>query len=581
MKLILINLLIILSFSIQSATVDCPEFETTLESILKRIKARDDVKELKAKSFSTPQEAAKEFKKTYTEELKLKPNSNRDFMSAMEKDAKKPSDRTIYFDVENSVQKKLNDQIFGEKTMVDAVNSSFMKKFYENVQSNPQLKSRISGEYKDYKSFRLRLSLKDGDKREEVEALLNGAYKKAVDDFSAEYKAYNLENMSKVRTDEVAHPERWFLAGTGEDALEANMAARGARSLTGEQAKKTSILNYKEHVETMSKDVREVESLRLSLASNKELNAAKILDTLENGTKIPSKDMINILRKYKPSDFANDEAYIAAVKAKVKNIFGKDVSDDSLKSLINYQKKVDAISPPLFTRERVEINLEEAKEGIVSVDFTGIGVDNLYQQMSGLSKVNYGQSNNTKMLKEAFNKLQGHVDEVTEDMNKAKRYFTESVQHVEGTKAKPLFSGDDGIYMPETKAWTGDNKTQLVSKLSQSADPSKYRVTFVKSKYPDGSVIPDAERSKLIVRAESLEKKLREEMVGIGKFSSNESKKLMTAIDFTPNKKGGKFEVIIGGKDLNDSEKKLIEDIVKKVIKSEEGEVFGGLIIAK
>lgn len=579
MKLIFL-LITLLTFQ-KLWALDCPEFETTLENILKRMKGREEVKEAASKKLTLSSERVNEFKAKHVEELHLKKDANRDYMSLMEKDAKSGNGKVVYFDVENSIQKKLNDSIFGEKTMVDAVNTSFMKKFYQNVQNNPELKARVSGEYKDYKSLRLRLSLKEGDTKESVEAMLNSAYKKAVDDFSAEYKALDLQSLTKTRTDDVANPERWFLAGSGDDALEANMAARGARSLTGDKASKTSILKYQEHVESMSKDVHEIESLRSKITVNNELISAGILDKLESGQLIPSKEIIGILRKYKPSDFKSDELYFKAIKSKVKTVFGKDISEQSISDLTNYQRKVDSISPPLFARERTEINLEKAQEGIVSVDFTGVGVDNLYQQMKGLSAVNYQETSKAKMLKEAFTKLQGHVDQVTDDMNKAKRYFTESVQGIEGTHAKPLFSGDDGIHMPETTAWNADRKVGLVQNLSKAEDPSKYRVTFVKSKYTDGSIIPKEERSKLIVRAETVEKKLREEMIGIDRFSYADSKKIMTAIDFTPAKKGGTFNVIIGGKNLSDAEKKMIEDLVKKTLKTSEGEIFGEIIFAK
>lgn len=68
----------------------------------------------------------------------------------------------MYFDVENAVQKKLNDSFIGDKTMVDSINNSFMGKFQQNIKISPELMARIEGQYKDYKSLRLRLALREG-----------------------------------------------------------------------------------------------------------------------------------------------------------------------------------------------------------------------------------------------------------------------------------------------------------------------------------------------------------------------------------------------------------------------------------
>jgi hypothetical protein len=571
-------LILIFLININCYAVDCPEFETTLESLVKKIKASENFKVNEAKTKLLSSGPVSSYKAAHAEELTLAPNANRRFMELMAEDTVPSSKKVLYFDVENSVQKKLNDQIFGEKTMVDAVNNSFIKKFYQNVKNNPELSSKLKGEYKDYKSIRLRLELSPGDNPAKYEALLNDAYKKSVAEFADEIKKINIDPLIKTRTDDVANPERWFLAGVGEDALEANMAARGARTLPRTQAEAGNILKYKDHVDKLSSEILEIESLRKAIAGDSKLVSLKILEKLDNGALIPSKEMINILRKYKIGDFKNEDEYLMAISKKVKTIFGEDVPVESIRNLTQYQLKVDSISPPLFSRERTIIDLENARNGIVSIDFAGIGVDNLYQQMKALAGVNYNQIDKVKLLKETFTKVQSYVDNVTGEMNTAKRYFTKSIQEQNGAAAKPLFSGDDGIYMPKGSEWTSANKKQLVKDLASSSDPSKYRVTFVKTTYPDGTIIPADARSKLIVRAESLEKKVREEMVSVDRISYADSKKIITAIDFTPSKSGGSFNVLVSGKDLSLKEKSILEEVIKKSIKTNEGETFGGII---
>ena len=118
----------------------------------------------------------------------------------------------------------------------------------------------------------------------------------------------------------------------------------------------------------------------------------------------------------------------------------------------------------------------------------------------------------------------------------------------------------------------------MIKQLGESADPSKYRVTFVRSEYASGKLIPVAERSKRIVRAESLEKTIREAVTGIRKVESSEAKKLIVAIDYVPSKKGGKFNILLGGRKPTAAEKELVSEALKKSLNSGQNEVVGELI---
>jgi hypothetical protein len=163
------------------------------------------------------------------------------------------------------------------------------------------------------------------------------------------------------------------------------------------------------------------------------------------------------------------------------------------------------------------------------------------------------------------------------EMNKSKRYFSEAVKKVSDQTHAPLFSGDDGIYMPQLDKWKAEDKIKLVQELGHTPDPSKYRVTFVNSTYTNGKIISPEARSKLIVKAEKFEKKLREKLIGVEGISSEEAKNIITAIDFVPTAKGGTFKVLVGGNVLTTKEQELINSIAKKTIDSTSGELYGGM----
>lgn len=514
------------------------------------------------------------FKKQYAKELKLKVGANGDFLLKMEKDALTKNSQVLYFDVENSVQKTLNDTIFVDKTAVDAINNSFFEKFYANVKNSPELLSRLDGEYKDYKSFRLRLSLKPGDDPKKYESLLSELYKKSNNDFASDLSNRKITQNIPPRTDGLGDARNWFLAGSGVDSLEANMAARAARN----SRSTNNLSRFRDHIPTLNLELNEIEKLRSGLAGNASLKKLGLIEELPNGKSIPSKSMIGILRKIKPSDFSTPEEYIAKIRGKSQEIFGLSLDDQTIINFTDYFKKVDSMSPPLFSAERVVIDLDKAKHGIVSVDFAGVGVENIYQQMKGLSDVDLKNPNIESTIKSGFKKMQAGVDQVSEGMNKAKETFSRSTRKTEGAlKSSPQFSGDDGIYMP-AKNLNPNEKLDLIMDLAGSEDPSKYRVTFVSSHFPDGKAIPSSERSKRIVRAETVEKDIRAKIIGMDKIPDADAKKFITAIDYVPNETGGIFNLIVGGGKLSDKEKDIIRKSFKSTLSKEKGEKVGEII---
>lgn len=568
-------ILAIFTISIGKVQANCPEFETALEKAMARVTA----KEVERAGGVNPQASnwsskeAADYKYRHDKEDRGS-SDNRAFINQMANDKTTNAKNILHFDVENAVQKKLNDSLVGDKDMVDAINNSFMKKFNANLKADPELMARVKGQYQDYKSLRLRLELRPGDKASDFEAKLAEVYKKSNKQFVDEFNNGGLTKLIPPRTDEVTDVSDWFLSGMGDSALEANMAARGARTAGFEDGKAVT-LSFKQQVEKMHADVYSIENLRKSLEANDALLKSGLMVRTSTGEVIPSKDMIGVLRKIKLADCEDVTEYNAKIRAKVKTLFKSDISDKNIEELTTYFGKVDSISPPLFQRERVAIDLAEAKSGIVSVDFAGVGVDNAYEQMKALSAVNYAQKDKSLLLKDAFQKVQNNVDVVTDEMNKAKRTFSQSTKDPNTTK----YSGDDGILMPD-KYWDAGKKQDLVKTLAASGDPGKFRVTFVRTEYTSGFTIPAIERSQLVVRAESVEKSIRESVVGGMKIPSERAKKMIFAIDSKPATDGIKYNLIIGGEKPTAEELKMIQDAFKKSMNKEKNETADAIIEA-
>jgi hypothetical protein len=426
----------------------------------------------------------------------------------------------------------------------------------------------------------LGFAMKNGEDPKVYQALLENLYKKTSNDFVRELEQKKISHLIPPRNDGLEDTSRWFLSGIGNNSIEANMAARAARKNSTSPG---AVSHFKTHSLNLYNDITDIEKIRISLSANKDLISLKVLEKTESGAIIPSKSMIGLLRKIKPGDFATLDEYIAKIQSKSSDLLGVSLDKKTIIDLTTYFRKVDSLSPPLFSTERVLIDLNKANNGIVSIDFAGVGVDNIYQQMKALSEINLSKLTQEEALKKSFGGMQSSVDKVTAEMNQAKENFSKSVSNIEGhSKNQPKFSGDDGIHMPMNKAWSADEKLNLVTNLSQTSDPSKYRVTFVSSHFKDGKVIPLEERSKCIVRAETIEKDLRSLMTGTSKIPESLSKKIITAIDYSPAKSGGSFNLLVGGSEqLSAKEIELIKKSFESTLLKDKGESLGEIIFQK
>ncbi|MBY0413618.1 MAG: hypothetical protein K2Q18_05615 [Bdellovibrionales bacterium] len=567
----LILLLLFVSFKAHSS---CAAFEKTLvESMGEKVAARAEAKAIK-EAWSGPEASA--YRARYSDN-RLTKADNRPFMTAMEADKAAKNGDVIYFNTHNSVQKKLNDEWIKDKGMVDAINNSFFTKFNKNLDDFPELKSKLGGKYVGFKDEDLRLLVSSPAEKEKIMEQLNALYRKTNAEFVKEFEEAGLSKLISPRTDELPDVSTWFLSGVGDSALEANMAARSART-SGFSSGSAQTVRFSDKIAKMHKDVLEIEKIRSRLAGSKRLVKSGMMEKLESGQIIPSEKMIDILRGTKLSECVDVADYYAKFRAKVRNQFNSDISDAEITQFTKYFQKTDSFSPPIYTRDPVEMDLAKAEHGIVSVDFTGVGVDNAYAQMKALSKVDYTQKNPESLMRDTFEKINTHVDEVTKEINESKRFFSSSSSR-QNDVTKPGFSGDDGILMPKSD-WSYSDKIALIEKLSKFKNPSKFRVTFAKTKFSNGKSIASEERSARIVRAEKIEKALREEVTGALKIPRERAKKMIFAIDVEPNAVGGQYNLLIGGERTTPEERKMILEAFTKSLKGQDGEKLGHIIEA-
>lgn len=569
----LILLIAILSFLAgDNSFAGCEKFETTLEKMMARVAAREEAIEVK-NVWNSPE--AMDYKKLYAN-IDKSTADNVHFIARVDAEKLQKTGRSLYFSMENRLQKKLNDSIMQDKGMVDAINNSMLNKYNKNLQDYPIAKQYLEGKAIGFKSLDMEF-LSTPQLQIKLEHELNEVYKKTVAQFSQELKDKGLTKLISPRTDGSGDVSTWFLSGTGESALEANMAARYARKM-GFSNGNSHTVHFKDIEKFIYEDVKEIEKLRKYLEGSKNLMKSGMMEMLPTGKAIPAHEMIEILRKTKIEDCMNYLDYVRKIRAKVKNQFNSNISEIDINNFTAYFKGQDSLSPPIFSPERVEINLGLANHDIISVDFAGVGVDNARAQMMALSNVNYAQLDKSKLLKEAFTNIQSGVDSVTAKMTEAKEFFAKAVQNAKSDSAAiPKYSGDDGISLTSSSLAV-ENKKKLVSELGKYEEPATFRVTNSKVTKDSGVKVMKDDRSPMIVRNETLEKDIRAEVVGFKKIPSERSKKMIFTIDFIPGETGGKFNLIIGGLKPTPVEKKLIEEAFQKGLKVDQKEIAGDII---
>jgi hypothetical protein len=87
-------------------------------------------------------------------------------------------------------------------------------------------------------------------------------------------------------------------------------------------------------------------------------------------------------------------------------------------------------------------------------------------------------------------------------------------------------------------------------------------------------------RSQYVVRAEGVEKSIREAIVGAAKIPSERARKMIIAIDSRPSVNGVKYDLIIGGEKPTAEELKMIKEAFNNSMNKEKGETSNAIVEA-
>jgi hypothetical protein len=544
----------------------CSELKSIIQSIIEgRANAQNDLAKINAPSGERPrakisdiskvlsEPGSQQFIKRFSKYDGIKAEDNKQFMRIMQRDLSGNSGH-VYFETENAILKELNDSVVRDKKAVDALFYAYQRILMQNVMQDPELAVKLVSKYADYKSVRF-MFLRNVDAKalQRVYQLSAKQYEELVT--STPLKALFMDGRGIVQK-----PGSWYLAGIGETADEAGLAARSARQQFRQDVPITAMQNFNTAKENLAKARAHAETLRRLLQRTIKPDSGVMEQVAGTGKQyVLSPDAIELLRKV---DAKDQQSYIHEVMGKFVKRFGVMLSSDQVLWMRDYFRTVDGFMPGNFYVERTLLPIADAEHGVISADFAGQGARNIYAIMAEMQKTA------NKPIEESLIGFRKAYDAATDDMHSLNRRFAFAVKKVLGDHSGTdvFFSGDDGIVVLK-RPLTVKEKVMLTRELGGTPGSAKnFRITFLPAKYVDTMTdIPPAARSRLIVGSESVEKMFRKTLEGT--ISRQQFNNLTVSIEVEPHSNDlNKINIVVSGRVIG-NEMENVQEAIRQAVK--------------
>lgn len=181
--------------------------------------------------------------------------------------------------------------------------------------------------------------------------------------------------------------------------------------------------------------------------------------------------------------------------------YGDHISMVEARRIVKFFEAVDLFSPSLIVEDRTTVTVNEAPHGAFSMDFAGLGAQNLLGTIEALLQA--------ETAEEGIQLARVKEQEVTKIFNERKKELVEKIEFYFGQgNTHVAFSGDEGVVVPSREIRLFDIM-QLHALFFEVFGESKLRLTFMP---PDqnGSGVD----TSLVSAAEAVEKTLRRELTG-------------------------------------------------------------------
>ncbi len=429
-----------------------------------------------------------------------------------------PTPAQLFFDLENAALKELNDKVVQDKDFVTALTNLHKDVVWQSISSDPELRKLLVAKYSDFKSVRLAFSVDSPQLRAKLQEKLS--------EINRRYKDYVASLSLKEGWHEKAKglaldARNWYHGGMGKSPDEAGLATRSSRYFEGISTART-FEESKKLLEQARFDIANFQDW----AEGKFRSVAGFLIPTAGGRKVLSAEAIEAIRKIQPKDQSPIEIQLAIQKV-IWDRFRVKVSPEEALRLRDGLNQADRFSPGLLLEERVVIDMGQPSAEVLSADFKGQNARNLEETLKALSD-SRGNS-----LEEAVKKVRWGEEQATKSLEERKSRFQKVLgQLFPGVKAS--FSGDDGMAFLPRPLTESERKAFSEQWQASGGKAEDIRLTFERFQYGDtGNPLPVEQRSKLVVAAEGIEKKLRSEL--IESMSREELNNLQIAVALTGN----------------------------------------------
>lgn len=424
--------------------------------------------------------------------------------------------------------------------------------FQKMMKDHPEMQKDLEALYEDFKSQRWAF--------EPVPPLqkIPGSWEKDLDqglkEVNEEFAKYVQENKLLRESGDAG---TWFRAGYGDTGDQANLATRYSKK---QEENRLYSFNEKPVQKALKKTMTDAENTRRTLS--KELGQSGLWDT-EAGRMSFKTEVFELTRKSKsPSE----------LREKISKTMNVDISEDQARRIMDYAKAIDEFSPGINIIQREVATLTGAVHGGVSIDFKGMGGQNLKETAEALA----GNKRDITSAIEDARLGEGAVTVLFKAKMEKIRNAVEQIAKENGIQVEIKASGDDMVIVPKNKEMSKKVLDQITDALAKEVSPASIRMSAI----PSG-VAADA-RGTLGTIGESIEKEVRANL--LGKIPTDRLNQLLFRIDMqVPSGSGATATLSTSTSGLKPTveENRLIEQALKDSIKAVEKQNAPTVVPAK
>jgi len=491
-------------------------------------------------------------------------------------DNAKSSNAGLYLDIENAALKRLNDTI-GDKSFVTALTNIHKDivsaKVNKLLEKYPEVDIEV---YSDFKSVRYAFVPKDmpEDLKQALMKDLNSTYKEANEEY-----ANLVKSMDGIPKTEL--PEQWFQGGLGVTADQAGQSAKKARQIS----RPAQLTSFDEIQSLIEVDTKSITSFSSKLNDGHPLARAGLTENIPGSSsqtvalpvfevvrkiKSPTRDELKVFKSEylketgKEINYEDASALLSSRRLanELNTKFGSELSEQNARELLDYSTKLDSLTPGLWVKERVNANLNDAVNGGMSGDVTGMGARNIRQVAYDIAQTS---DKSAAGIVDAARKGEQAVTKTFDDIKNNFKTTVKDVLDKRGIKYSDPCSGDDCVMVPKSKLKESDENA-LVNAFAKQSNPSQYRLSFI----PEG--VKGSDRTNLAVHGELVEKELRKRILGVadGKIDHSKLSQLTIATKMPGKINDGGVGLILGvgeNANLTSAERKILETQLNSAVK--------------